>query len=73
MDKLLNEGAGEADTAKRGEIYKQVQETIAEDAPIYPIAYTKTVVAVSKNYGGIDEAVLKPVVIFEDLSKIYQK
>lgn len=73
VDKLLNEGAGEADVTKRGEIYKKVQELVAEDAPIYPIAYTKTIVAVSKNYGGIEEAVLKPVVIFEDLSKIYLK
>lgn len=73
VDKLFNEGAGEADVTKRGEIYKKIQEIIADDAPIYPIANTKTIVAVSKNYGGLEEAVLKPVVIFEDLSKIYLK
>lgn len=73
VDKLFNEGAGEADVTKRGEIYKKIQEVIADDAPIYPIANTKTIVAVSKNYGGLEEAVLKPVVIFEDLSKIYLK
>ncbi|MFC3749423.1 ABC transporter substrate-binding protein [Paenibacillus sp. GCM10012306] len=73
VDKLFEAGAGEADAAKRGEIYKKAQEIVAEDAPIYPIAYTKTIVAVSKQYGGIEEAVLKPVVIFEDLSKIYLK
>lgn len=73
VDKLFEEGAAEADTTKRGEIYKKAQEIVAQDAPIYPIAYTKTIVAVSKNYGGIEEAVLKPVVIFEDLSKIYLK
>jgi peptide/nickel transport system substrate-binding protein len=73
VDKLLEEGAGESDTTKRGEIYKKVQELLAEDAVIYPIAYTKTIVAFDKQYGGIDQAVLKPVVIFEDLSKIYHK
>ncbi|WP_310552150.1 ABC transporter substrate-binding protein [Paenibacillus glufosinatiresistens] len=73
VDQLFEQGAGEVDPAKRGEIYKKAQVQIAEDAPIYPIAYTKTIVAVSKQFGGIDEAVLKPVVIFEDLSKIYQK
>ncbi len=73
VDKLFNEGAGEADVTKRGEVYKKIQELIADDAPIYPIANTKTIVAVSKNYGGLEEAVLKPVVIFEDLSKIYLK
>lgn len=73
VDKLFKQGAGEADPAKREEVYHQVQKLIAEDAPIYPVAYTKTIVAVSKNYGGLEEAVLKPVVIFEDLSKIYLK
>lgn len=73
VDQLFKDGAGESDPGKRGEIYKKVQQLIAEDAPIYPIAYTKTVVAVSKTYGGLEEAVLKPVVIFEDLSKIYLK
>ncbi|MEC0240580.1 ABC transporter substrate-binding protein [Paenibacillus dokdonensis] len=73
VDELFKQGAGEADTTKRGEIYKKLQETIASDAVIYPIAYTKTIVAVDKKYGGLDEAVLKPVVIFEDLSKLYLK
>lgn len=73
VDKLFNEGAGEVDATKRGEDYKKIQELIADDAPIYPIAYTKTIVAVSKTFGGIDEAILKPVVIFEDLSKLYLK
>ncbi|MHA0856416.1 ABC transporter substrate-binding protein [Paenibacillus sp. CMAA1364] len=73
VDKLLNEGAGEGDATKRGAIYEKAQQLVAEDAPIYPIAYTKTIVAISKGYGGIEEAVLKPVVIFEDLSKIYLK
>lgn len=59
VDKLFQEGVYEADTAKRGEIYKKLQETIAADAVIYPIAYTKTIVAVDKKFGGLDEAVLK--------------
>ncbi|WP_040952227.1 ABC transporter substrate-binding protein [Gorillibacterium massiliense] len=73
VDQLFEKGAGEADATKRGEAYKQLQETIASDAVIYPVAYTKTVVAIDKRFGGIDEAVLKPVVIFEDPSKLYLK
>ncbi|MCC3376698.1 ABC transporter substrate-binding protein [Cohnella sp. REN36] len=73
VDALFNEGASEADETKRGEAYKKLQETIASDAVMYPIAYTKTIVAVDKRYGGLEEAVLKPVVIFEDPSKIYLK
>ncbi len=73
VDELFAQGAGEADDTKRGEIYKKLQEKIASDAVIYPIAYTKTIVAVDKKFGGLDEAVLKPVVIFEDPAKLYQK
>jgi peptide/nickel transport system substrate-binding protein len=73
VDALFEKGAGEADTTKRGEDYKQLQQIIAEDAVIYPVAYTKTIVAIDKRFGGIDEAVLKPVVIFEDPSKLYLK
>ncbi|MED5018702.1 ABC transporter substrate-binding protein [Paenibacillus chibensis] len=73
VDQLFTQGASEADDAKRGEIYKKLQEKIASDAVIYPIAYTKTIVAVDKKFGGLDDAVLKPVVIFEDPSKLYLK
>lgn len=73
VDELFEQGASEADATKRGEAYKQLQETIASDAVTYPVAYTKTIVAIDKRYGGIDEAVLKPVVIFEDPSKLYLK
>jgi len=73
VDQLFAQGAGEADEAKRGEAYKKLQEIIAQDAVIYPVAYTKTIVAIDKKFGGLDEAVLKPVVIFEDPSKLYLK
>lgn len=73
VDQLFAQGAGEADPTKRGEAYQQLQKTIAEDAVLYPVAYTKTIVAVDKKFGGLDEAVLKPVVIFEDPAKLYLK
>jgi len=73
VDALFAAGATEGDAAKRADIYKQLQELIAKEAAIYPVAYTKTIVAVDNKFGGIEEAVLKPVVIFEDLSKIYVK
>lgn len=73
VDELFDQGASEPDPEKRGAIYRELQEIIAEDAVIYPVAYTKTIVAVDKRFGGIEEAVLKPVVIFEDPSKLYLK
>lgn len=73
VDQLFNNGASEVDPQKRAAIYEQLQEIIAEQAILYPIAYTKTIVAVNKKYGGIEEAKLKPVYIFEDVSKLYIK
>lgn len=73
FDKLWDQAAIETDTAKRGELYKQIQQTVANEMTVYPIAYTKAVVALDKQYGGVEEAVTKPVVMLEDLSKLYLK
>lgn len=71
FDKLWNEAAVETDTTKRGELYKQIQQTVANEMTVFPIAYTKAVVALDKRYGGVEEAVTKPVVMFDDYSKLY--
>ena len=73
FDALWDKGSVETDSAKRGEIYKQIQQVVANDMTYYPIAYTNAVVAVDKRYGGTKEAEPKPVYMFQDLSKIYQK
>ncbi|OPA79962.1 peptide ABC transporter substrate-binding protein [Paenibacillus selenitireducens] len=71
FDKLWNEAAVETDTTKRGELYKKIQQTVASEMTVLPIAYTKAVVALDKRYAGVEEAVTKPVVMLEDLSKLY--
>lgn len=73
FDALWDKGAIETDSAKRGEIYKQIQQVVATDMTYYPIAYTNAVVAVDKRFGGTQEAEPKPVYMFQDLSKLYQK
>ncbi|MCR8980148.1 ABC transporter substrate-binding protein [Brevibacillus laterosporus] len=73
FDQLWSKAAVEVDTAKRAELYKKIQETVADDVPIYPIAYPKSIIAVDKRFGGLQEAVTKPVTMFEDLSKIYEQ
>ena len=62
----------ETDAAKRADIYKQIQQTVANEMTYYPIAYTNATVAVDKRFGGTKEAEPKPVYLFRDLSKIYQ-
>jgi peptide/nickel transport system substrate-binding protein len=73
FDALWDKGAVETDAAKRADIYKQIQQTVANDMTYYPIAYTNATVAVDKRFGGTQEAEPKPVYLFQDLSKIYQK
>ena len=52
-----------------GEIYKEIQNTINDNMYIYPIAYSNGFYAVSKDFGGFDECLLKT--IYYDYSKIY--
>ena len=73
FDALWDKGAVETDAAKRADIYKQIQQIVANDMTYYPIAYTNATVAVDKRFGGTQEAEPKPVYLFQDLSKIYQK
>ncbi|MCK6697858.1 ABC transporter substrate-binding protein [Enterobacter bugandensis] len=73
FDALWDKGAVETDAAKRADIYKQIQQTVANEMTYYPIAYTNATVAVDKRFGGTKEAEPKPVYLFQDLSKIYQK
>ncbi|OAB46196.1 ABC transporter substrate-binding protein [Paenibacillus glacialis] len=73
FDKLWDNAAIEVDVTKREELYKQIQQTVANEMTIYPIAYTKAIVAVDNTYGGIEEATPKPVVMLDDLSQIHKK
>ncbi|HEY2493992.1 MAG TPA: ABC transporter substrate-binding protein [Paenibacillus sp.] len=73
FDKLWDNAAIEVDVTKREELYKQIQQTVANEMTVYPIAYTKAIVAVDNTYGGTEEATPKPVVMLEDLSQIYKK
>ncbi|WP_442602720.1 ABC transporter substrate-binding protein [Paenibacillus sp. KN14-4R] len=73
LDALWIKAAVEVDDAKRADLYKQIQHTLADELPVLPIAYTKAIVAVDKKYGGLQEATPKPVVMFENLAKIFLK
>ncbi|AWB45767.1 ABC transporter substrate-binding protein [Paenibacillus sp. CAA11] len=73
FDALWSKAAVETDDTKRAELYKQIQQTVANEMTVYPIAYTQGIVAIDNSYGGVEEALPKPVVMLEDLSKIYKK
>lgn len=71
IDDLWNKGVIEKDKAKRQAIYEELQKKIVDDMPLYPIAYSKSIVAISKKYGGVEEAKPVPIFMFQDLSKLY--
>ena len=69
LDALWEKGNSTADETERGEIYKEIQNTINDNMYIYPIAYSNGFYAVNKEFGGFDECLLKT--IYYDYSKIY--
>ncbi|WP_409343576.1 ABC transporter substrate-binding protein [Paenibacillus sp. MBLB4367] len=73
FDKLWTQAAVETDAAKRAELYKKIQELSADEVTTYPIAYGKSIIAVDKRFGGLEDAVAKQVVLFDDFTKIYLK
>ncbi|MDQ0268220.1 ABC transporter substrate-binding protein [Cytobacillus purgationiresistens] len=72
FDQLWEDAAVEVDKDAREALYKDIQETVAEDVPYLPLAYPQAILAVDKRFGGIDEAKPIPVTMVEDLSKIYE-
>ncbi|MCT4663482.1 MAG: ABC transporter substrate-binding protein [Tissierellales bacterium] len=71
VDKLWNLAAKEIDKSKREQLYKDIQQKIMEDVPMYPISYGYAIVAVNPHFKGLEEAEPAPIHMFNDLSKIY--
>ena len=72
VDKKFEEALKETDDTKRDELYKEIQKTIVEEVALYPICYSKSIVAIDKNYD-VEEANLVPIFMFRDLNEIKAK
>ena len=73
IDGLFKQGAAELDEAKRKEVYKNLQQEIANQAYLYPIVDNQKILAVNKRVGNVNDAKLVPIYTFDDLSKITLK
>lgn len=73
VNELFNKANIETDSKKRDEIYVDIQKLLAEELPIYPICYPKSIVALDKKIGGADEAQPAPIFMFRNLGKLYIK
>jgi peptide/nickel transport system substrate-binding protein len=71
LDPMWDKGVIETDENKRAQIYEEIQREIIEDMVVYPIVYPKSIVAIDSRFGGVEEARLVPISMFEDLSKLY--
>lgn len=72
IDKKFKEALKETDSVKRENLYKEIQEILAQDAALYPICYSKSIVAVDKKYD-VKEANLVPIFMFRDLNGLKLK
>lgn len=70
LDQLWDQGNMTADEEERAKIYKDIQNLVNDNMYLYPIAYSNGFYAVSKEFGGFEDCLLKT--IYYDYSKIYQ-
>jgi len=68
VDQLLQDGIRELDEAKRIEIYKRIQEIIADELPLLPLLNPQQIVFFANRVKGLPEKVLYPDGIYQ---KIY--
>lgn len=73
VGELFAKGAVELDATKRKEIYNTLQQTIAEDAIIYPIVDNRRILAINNRIDNVEKAGLAPIYSIEDMSKLMIK
>lgn len=73
IDELFEQAKTETDEAKRGEIYKEIQQILADDAVEYPVANVKSILAVRKEFKNLDAANPAPIHMFDYFNKIESK
>lgn len=73
IDKLFEQAKIETDEAKRGELYKEIQQILAKDAVEYPVANVKSILAVRKEFKNLEEAKPAPIHMFDYFNKIESK
>jgi peptide/nickel transport system substrate-binding protein len=53
LDRLLEEAVNTFDRQRALELYKQIQETVSRDVPVFPLWYLSNIVIAKKNVGNI--------------------
>jgi peptide/nickel transport system substrate-binding protein len=53
LDRLLDEAVNTFDRERAKEIYRQIQEIVSRDVPVFPLWYQSNIVIARKNVGNI--------------------
>ena len=73
IDQLFAKAQTMTNEADRAQIFKEIQQKISEQLPIYTISYPDTVIATKKGIEGIKEAQLAPMIMFNNFGEnIYE-
>lgn len=70
VDELFNKAKLETDENKRGELYKEIQKILVDDAVQYSIADIKSILAVRNDFSNLEEANPAPIHMFDHFNKI---
>lgn len=71
IDQLFAKAQTMTNEAERAQIFKEIQQKISEQLPIYTISYPDTVIATRKGIEGIKEAQLAPMIMFNNFGELY--
>ncbi|MGL4989912.1 MAG: ABC transporter substrate-binding protein, partial [Sarcina sp.] len=73
IDQLCKEAQSATSETQRAQLYKEIQQQVAQQLPFYTINYPENIVGVSKNLGGVKEAQVVPISMFSNLGELYYK
>ncbi|MGL4453264.1 MAG: ABC transporter substrate-binding protein [Sarcina sp.] len=71
IDKLFKEAQTSTSATQREELYKEIQDKISEELPVYTINYPQTILGVSKDLSGIKEANPTPIALMQNFGALY--
>jgi peptide/nickel transport system substrate-binding protein len=72
VDELWDLAAKEIDPKLRANLFTEIQTSIMDDVPMYPISYGYAIVAINPNFQGLEAAEPAPIHMFNDLSQLYK-
>lgn len=73
ITKLFEEAQSATSSSLRESLYKELQQKISDQIPVYTINYPETIIGVSKKIGGAKKAVPTPIAMFNNFGELYYK